>query len=357
MPTPLVTAIVDTFNHEDFVEQALESVLNQGLSSSELEILVIDDGSWDGTIEKVQKFANRVRILRKENGGQASAFNLAIPLARGEIVAFLDGDDWWTNDKLRKVIDVFGKDSHIGVVGHGFYEVDEVSGNARTTLPDSNQPISLCSLADAVAFRRIMTFLGTSRVAIRSGVLSLVGEIPTSLIVEADEFMSTMAVAKSQASLLSEPLTFYRLHGGNLYQFREMDVAKVHRKMKVLTSLGIALRRELAKAELQLEVIDAAIEPIDVEAKRLRLSVDGGFCWETFGVERASMRLDYTWTSWRYKGFKVMVLALSIILPPKIFYRLRHYYGKMNLRRLRAFTGEPLHSGSVVFDEINNHEK
>ena len=97
MPIPLVTAIVDTFNHEHFIEQALNSVLDQGFSASDLEVLVVDDGSTDRTSVIVEKFAGRVQIVRKENGGQASAFNAAIPLARGEIVAFLDGA-WWVMD-------------------------------------------------------------------------------------------------------------------------------------------------------------------------------------------------------------------------------------------------------------------
>src|SRR5260370_40936101 len=94
------TVLIDVYNQERYIEQAILSVLDQGLSSSELEIIVVDDGSTDGTGVIVQKFRPRIRYLRKENGGQASAFNAAITEVRGEIVSFLDGDERWASGKL-----------------------------------------------------------------------------------------------------------------------------------------------------------------------------------------------------------------------------------------------------------------
>src|SRR5256714_8851909 len=100
---PLITALVDTYNHEKYIEQALNSVLEQGWPAAELEIVVVDDGSTDRTPEIVGKFVPRVKHLRKKNGGQASAFNAGFAEARGEIVTILDGDDWWRKGKLAAV--------------------------------------------------------------------------------------------------------------------------------------------------------------------------------------------------------------------------------------------------------------
>ncbi len=75
MTTPIVSALIDTYNQEHFLEQALVSVFEQGLSPSELEIVVVDDGSTDNTASLVAKFAPRVRYIHKKNGGQVSAFN------------------------------------------------------------------------------------------------------------------------------------------------------------------------------------------------------------------------------------------------------------------------------------------
>lgn len=351
MTLPLVTAIVDTFNHEAFIEEALDSVLGQGLSPAELEVLVVDDGSTDRTPEILAKFGARARILRQKNGGQGSAFNAAIPLAKGQIVAFLDGDDWWAKDKLLAVTNILCNDPQIGVVGHGFYEFDNVSGLTLAVTPDSQRDVSLHTVEDGVAFRNIMSFVGTSRVTIRKGVLDLVGPVPPALVIEADEFMSTLAVAMSRAVLLPLALTFYRMHSRNLYQFRDGDIAKIRRKMKVLVELGSALRRELPNAQIGEDVVDAIVEPIVVEAGRLKLICDGGTCRETFEVERAIMRLAYKRLPWKYRIFKGFVLALTLLLPPKMFYGVRHFYSKMNLRRLRKFTGEPDEAATA-----NSHE-
>src|SRR5271154_6553192 len=123
MTTSLITVLIDTYNHERFIEEAIVSVLEQDFPAADMEILVVDDGSTDRTPAIVHKFASRVRYLRKENGGQASAFNFGIPLAQGEIVAFLDGDDWWAKPKVSRVMEILSSRPDIGVVGHGIYQV------------------------------------------------------------------------------------------------------------------------------------------------------------------------------------------------------------------------------------------
>ena len=75
MAIPPITVLIDTYNQERFVEQALVSVLEQQALPGDAEILVVDDGSTDRTPELVRKFALRVRHPYKTNGGQASAFN------------------------------------------------------------------------------------------------------------------------------------------------------------------------------------------------------------------------------------------------------------------------------------------
>ena len=71
----------------------------------------------------VGKFGPQVRLLRKENGGQGSAFNAGIPECAGEIVAFLDWDDWWAKNKLASVTQAMAEDASVGIVGHGIIVV------------------------------------------------------------------------------------------------------------------------------------------------------------------------------------------------------------------------------------------
>ena len=92
----------------------------------------------------MSKFGPRVRLIRKPNGGQASAFNVGIPECRGGIVAFLDGDDSWGPGKLRAVSDVLASDAAIGLVGRGITEVFSDS-TRRVIAPEKNERLRLDS--------------------------------------------------------------------------------------------------------------------------------------------------------------------------------------------------------------------
>jgi glycosyltransferase involved in cell wall biosynthesis len=123
MSKPYVSVLIDTYNHERFIERAITSVLEQDMLMDDVEILIVDDGSSDRTPEICRKFEPRARLLRKPNGGQASAFNYALPQTQGEIIAMLDGDDWWAKQKLRRALETLDEYPAVGIVGHGYYEV------------------------------------------------------------------------------------------------------------------------------------------------------------------------------------------------------------------------------------------
>ncbi|HUJ83930.1 MAG TPA: hypothetical protein VLW83_18750, partial [Candidatus Acidoferrales bacterium] len=192
-----------------------------------------------------------------------------------------------------------------------------------------------------------MCFLGTSRVAIRRSVLEKVLPIPEALVVEADEFMSAVAIAHGGAYLLAEPLTFYRLHDQNQYQFREGDAPRMHRKMNALASLEGALTVRLAAAGVSAAAVQIIVEPIHITAARMKLILNGGMPWETYRVERADFRLAYSKTSLGYRAWKELTLGISLCLPPRWFYRLRDWYSEQNLRRLRSVIGEPVPAAAI----------
>jgi glycosyltransferase involved in cell wall biosynthesis len=83
MAGPFTSALIDTYSHERFIERTIAAVLQLDVAEAEREILVADDGSTDRTPEIVRKFEPRVRLLRKSNGGQASAFNWGYRGGRG----------------------------------------------------------------------------------------------------------------------------------------------------------------------------------------------------------------------------------------------------------------------------------
>jgi len=97
-----VSVITPTFNDELFIKETIESILNQ--THKNVEVIVVDDCSTDNTINIINSFNDsRIKLIRnKTNQGAAYSRNLALSLASGEYIAFLDGDDLWKNDKLSK---------------------------------------------------------------------------------------------------------------------------------------------------------------------------------------------------------------------------------------------------------------
>jgi hypothetical protein len=138
---------------------------------------------------------------------------------------------------------------------------------------------------------------------------------------------------------LRQPLTYYRLHANNLFQFDARDAAKTRRKQRVLEGLVRTLPQTLRELGVPAEVIAAVIEPVWVDAERLRLSLDGGMPWETFQVERTAFRLACRRPSPGYRLLKSAFLALGLVLPPRQFFRLRQWYAAKGLRKVREVFG------------------
>jgi glycosyltransferase involved in cell wall biosynthesis len=97
---PLVSVVIPAYNAAWCVERAIDSVLAQGVR--ELELIVVDDGSTDGTAGALARYGDALRVIGKVNGGLSSARNAGIRAARGRYVAFLDADDRWLGNKLER---------------------------------------------------------------------------------------------------------------------------------------------------------------------------------------------------------------------------------------------------------------
>ena len=345
VPKPIITVLIDTHNHERFIEKAIASVLTQDFPSEMMEILVVDDGSTDRTPQIVRKFEPRLRLIRKENGGQASAFNVGIPQAQGEIVAFLDGDDWWAPAKLRELAAAFEKNPGIGAVGHGYYEVDLEEPTNDLVAPYGVYRITLKDVAGARLFRLLESLMGTSRLAVRKDVLDRILPVPEELVFIADTFIYTLAVAMAGAVVLDLPLCHYRVHAENLYATK--DPARGVRRLEMLDRCMRSLSPRLSALEVSREVIAAFLEPFVLDMNRMHQSHDGGNPWRTFQLERAAYRLAYVQTSWGYRVFKMLALGLTLVMPPRRFYQLKEWYAQRGLRQYREKLGTAVPTESV----------
>jgi len=124
---PLVSVIIPAYNAEIFIAKTLESVLSQTYQN--IEVLVVDDGSWDQTAEIVKSFAqkdSRLSLLQQSNAGVAAARNLAIEKSRGEYIAPIDADDIWYPQNLEKQVECFIKsEPSVGVVYSWSLDINE----------------------------------------------------------------------------------------------------------------------------------------------------------------------------------------------------------------------------------------
>jgi glycosyltransferase involved in cell wall biosynthesis len=322
MTKPFVTALVDTFNHEAFIEEALHSVLAQDFPSSEMEILVVDDGSTDRTPELVRKFESRVRLLRKVNGGQASAFNAGIAEARGEIVAFLDGDDWWAANKVKRMAEVFSSHPEIGFAGHSITEV-LLDGRQRIEQLRADTWFQVNSPEGACTFRTRKNFLGTSRMTIRTELVKKILPVPDALVIQADEYLFTLAAVLAPAVVLSEPLTFYRHHSANLYQMADNDPVKLRRKVEVFRALSLALSQQFELHKVEPSVRKKILETIDLEFSQLRLVVESGYPWETVSTEWKTMWVLHGDASFLQHLFTCLRLLPAFLMPARTYYKYR----------------------------------
>lgn len=111
---PLVSVIIPVYNGEKFLAEALDSVFAQNYEP--IEVIVVDDGSTDGTAALLSGYGDRIRYLHQENQGQAAARNRALGIVSGELIAFLDADDIWLPDKLHQQIAYLRANPSVGVV-------------------------------------------------------------------------------------------------------------------------------------------------------------------------------------------------------------------------------------------------
>ncbi|MGA8678421.1 MAG: glycosyltransferase family A protein [Candidatus Acidiferrales bacterium] len=337
---PLISVLIDTYNHERYIEQAIVSALEQDFPAADVEILVVDDGSIDKTSSIIQRFVPRVRYLRKENGGQASAFNAGIPELRGRIVAFLDGDDWWAKGKLTAIAKAFEVNPEIAAVGHGFYEICESDPPREMIVPANACRFDLSS-ADAARFAgRGLTLLGTSRLSVRREVLNQIGPIPVELVFCADTPILALTLALGGAVILDQPLCYYRIHAGNLCAPGPNNAAKIRRIIEISEIFLRYIPIRLAEFGVPSEVTGAFFESIRVDLERTKLqSGEKGGRWKVFRTEWDRFHTCYRRPTLGYLMFECAVGACALLLPPRRFYQLLAWYGRNDLGRFRNILG------------------
>ena len=238
-PKPLVSILVGNYNYENYIGQSIESVLNQ--SCQNWELIICDDGSTDGSVPLIQNYARRdqrIRLLRKPNGGHTSALNAAFSKCRGDIVCLLDSDDLYLPAKLEKVAAACTSNPESGLIVH---RVIRVNAHRRR---QGVWPLSM--LPDGWFGQDLLQTGGilpnmppTSGLSLRREIAEILFPLSTAspLHMCPDQMIMRLAPLITRVGSIPEALAEYRLHAANTYSQQQVTKQSVTRELGISRTL------------------------------------------------------------------------------------------------------------------------
>ncbi len=263
---PLVSVIIDNYNYGRFLGQAINSVLEQTYKN--FELIVVDDGSTDNSREVIESYGDRLIAIFQENAGQGEAFNAGIEKAKGEIICFLDADDYFHKEKLAKVVASFIDHPEWVQIGHCWISVDAEG------VPIGSSTSSIINQGDVrnllLQWGRYATAI-TSALAYRRAVLQQVLPIPTKRTEAADTFLAATIPFYGEVGSINEPLMFYRIHGRN----RQAHSGNWPRMLQQRELTATYINQAAAKVGL----VDRCNLQRDVDYRSYKAMEQGGAGW------------------------------------------------------------------------------
>lgn len=219
---PLISIVIPTYNHANFLGRALKSVVDQTFTN--WEVIVIDNHSTDNTYEIVEDFIDpRIKYLKINNNGViAASRNMGIREANGEWIAFLDSDDWWTKDKLQECFEEINDNVDF------IYHYLEISSNKPRYLrrrlvktPQVNAPVIMDLLVNG-------NKIHNSSVVVRKALLLEIGGVNESPdVIAAEDFDTYVRIASITDNFICLPYTlgYYFVHDNNTSSIARKDMS------------------------------------------------------------------------------------------------------------------------------------
>ena len=210
---PTVSVIIPTFNRKTLVREAIASVRSQ--TYTDYEVIVVDDGSSDGTVAYLGSLNLPVQILEQQNSGVASARNLGIKASLGRLIAFLDSDDLWLPDKLQTQVTYLQTHPEMGLVYCDEYITDggKDSGKTRFSINPPRHKLSLPAFVDLAPIH-------TSAVMIRKSVLDEIGPFNEVLEIHEDSDLWNRVSEKYDLGFIEKPLVTFRWEMDSIHLMR-----------------------------------------------------------------------------------------------------------------------------------------
>ncbi len=242
--SPLVSIIINNYNYENFLENAIDSAIEQTYEN--IEIVVVDDGSTDSSLQIIAKYGTQIIPIFKKNGGQSSSLNYGFQASSGEILCFLDADDMFCTNKVEQVVNLLNglEWQNHQILLNNFLDTIDRQGNfmnidlVNEILSDPGEwrflkelsgkslffedAINLLSTSEQVfkfaAKYRFIPYLGvqTSGITMTRSLAEKVFPLPQeSIRISADVFLVKAASLNGKIYSTNYPLTRYRIHGNN----------------------------------------------------------------------------------------------------------------------------------------------
>lgn len=224
---PLVSAIIPNYNYERYVGKAVESALAQTYQN--IEIIVVDDGSDDKSRELLTQYSDRIKVIEQKNSGVCAARNRGAAESNGDYLAFLDADDIWMPEKIKRQVDRFTCDPQIGIVHVGVEDIDADGNNIAFHLKGMEGNVS----EHFLFFEEAVVLGGGSGVMIKRSVFEESGGFDETLSTSADWELYFRISSKYSIAFVAEPLLQYRLHGSNMHsnvQRMEQEMIRAYEK-------------------------------------------------------------------------------------------------------------------------------
>lgn len=232
----LFSIIIPVYNGENFVSEAIESAISQiGVNS---EIIVIDDGSTDNTINIIRGFGDRVTLYEQKNSGVSVARNYGASKANGQYLAFLDADDVWLPTKLKKQEEKLNKSFDL-------VYTNRLNIGQTGDLPEVHSEI--CGMPEGDIFEELLggNFITNSSVVVKKTVYENIGGYDEELLTCEDWALWLKISACHHIGVCLEPLVKYRFHeGGKSRNYKRQAITREKIIRSILaTPRGLELSR------------------------------------------------------------------------------------------------------------------
>jgi glycosyltransferase involved in cell wall biosynthesis len=206
-----VSVVMPNFNNSEYIGEAINSVLNQ--SFKDFELIVVDDGSTDNSLQVIRKYGSRIRFISQSNSGVAVARNTGILESRGKIIALLDSDDVWHSEKLQKQLAQMSN-SGLDLVYSGGFELENGVRNSKEFKPKyAGQVYEFYKKHPTEA----VILLGGSSAIFKKSILSKVGLFNPTVPPPTEDwdFFRRVGLFGFEVGFCSEALVGYRIHTRN----------------------------------------------------------------------------------------------------------------------------------------------